>query len=332
MFLLPLLFGALGLFESSAQKTSVPDRPRVLQISGERKMSVPTFAAWGYPKSDVDGHLFFNLDDGPMSSTVLEVNPESSDHPKIYKLPKDVSEQVYFLSYSVTPTGAVWMIANRKDFSGLEAFEISSSGDVKQHARVEVPLTVNITDFQALENRLFMVGFYSERAPVGQQGQPFSGIFDENGKLITAFSHNIDMSNVSIGSATSHAHEGTLVADPAGNIYFLNQTRIFVLNSAGELKQKISFKKPTPEWLPVNLSVSGNLLAVWLQKAMAEKEPDRRTKWSFLVIDLATREPIGWYEPDPAGGNGAIGFSRDEGFKFIQAEGGNFKIVYEQRR
>jgi hypothetical protein len=332
LFALTLLLISGGQFSSSPTVPKLPEHPRTLEISRETKLGVPGFGYWGWPKSSEDGHLFFNIDEPTsMASAVLELAPSSSDAKK-YSLPPDVANKYNFVKFSVTPSGAVWFLTCRKDALDVHAMEIDSDGELGADLKLHLPRGLEPTDFLALEDgRFVIVGFYNEQATEDKRGQPFSRIFDKNGDATGGFKFRKGekLPEVDLAKIRSGPHNGALVQGSDGTLYLLNGTRIYLINPAGEITREIKFDVPADNLVPVNLSVSGNLVAVWLSK----EDKEHQVSFNFLLIDLTNREVIGWYEPDPKGTNNmVVGFSREQGFLFLQKIGADWNLVTEQRK
>lgn len=329
-FSLALLLGLAGQFSSSPSIPTLPEHPRTLEISSVVKMEVPAFSYSGLPKQNEDGHLFFEADSGGMMKTVVEIDPSTSDA-KRYRLPADVADQYNFVKFSVTVTGEVWFLTCRKDGVVVHAMEIDSNGKLATDVKLDWPDGVEPTDFQVIRDGHFLIaGYFADQAAPEKRGQPFTGVFDKNGNLTGGlkFKKGDTLPKIDLASAPARPHNGAVLQGSDGTIYFLNGSRIYLVNSSGEVTRTITFEIPADDLTPRNLSLSGNLIAVWLSRLAK----DHRLSYNFLVIDLATGEVTGWYKPDPRGTDIAVGFSREEGFMFLRSVSGDLQLLIEQRK
>jgi hypothetical protein len=330
LFALTLLVGLAGQFSPSPSTPKLPEHPRTLEISGEVKTGVPGFNYWGFPKQSDDGRLFFEQDGGGMEGAVVEIDPSTSDV-KRYKLPADVADKYRIVKYSVTPNGDVWFMTCRKDALIVHAMEIDSSGGLAADTKLDWPEGVEPTEFQALQDGRFIVaGYHGKQAVPEERGQPFTGVFDKNGNLTGGlrFKKGDGLPKMDLATTTTKPHSGALVQGLDGTLYFLNGPRVYLVNASGKVTRTIKFDIPADDLIPRSLSVSGNLLAVWLCKSSKRSQ----LSFSFLVIDLTSDEVIGWYAPDPEGPETPVGFSRDDGFMFLKNDGVDWKLLMEQRK
>lgn len=177
---------------AAGQARSAP-QPQLLEPSGEKVLSVPAFGFFGTARSDSAGDVFIHP--APFEETYILKISQSSET-AVYKLPPDVASKTSFYDYSVTPSGAVWVLVNETGSPQLRAVELDGEGRIKSTIRLEMPNAVEATNFLALENDFVIVsGSYTDDAPKGLSGHRFLGLFDNSGNLVRNITNGLEPAN-----------------------------------------------------------------------------------------------------------------------------------------
>jgi len=313
-----LFSGTLGLAAAQA----IPE-PKVFPVSSAKELGIPFFPSFGFPQSDRDGDLFFHVGAGVYSDATLLKLSHSSWDPTLFKLPAELARDYNFYDYSVSPAGDVWMLANSEE-PGFLAVEFDKSGQVKEQTHLDIAIDeIDIGEFAALDNSvLLMSGVYGAKAAPGLRGHSLLALFDgSSGKKLRDVQDPFRPADPAEKPAAMH--EGAMVAAPDSNIYLLHQSQILVVNAGGEVTRRISFKKPKPGLLAANLSVSTGRAAVWL----SEVDKTNHVVLSFLVLDLATGKPLGWYSAPDSGNALSIGFSDTNSLAFLGRKEGKLVLI-----
>ena len=313
----------------SAAAPTVRLKPVPLRVAAVRNLGVPIFPWFGLPQTDQDGDLFFHVGGTTFNEASIMKLSHSSSAPTVYKLPPDIKSKYSFDEFTVTPGGIVWMLANNM-VPELVAVEFNANGEVRGKTLLDLDLNeVDIHGFSALDTGgVVIAGRYNNKAPLKLRSHSFLALFDGNsGKRIRELT---DTFPVARGSEESTlAHQGETVTGDDGNIYVLDGSRMVVVRPGGEIGRRISFRKPDPALLTMQVRVSGGAAAVWL--GMLNNQTGT-VEFSFLVLDLSNGRPIGWFTA-PEGFEGqAVGFSRSAGFQFLRRKEGHFEIVATELR
>lgn len=303
-----------------------PLQPRTLLVSSNKGLGIPPFGFHGFAKSDQNGNIYVRLTEEYAPSAVLKISVSTSE-PTLYSLSTEMRDKFNVLDFSVTPTGSVRVLTDTADHSKTVVFEFNGKGEVKGRIDFELPAGVNIYDFLASDHGLLLLwGLYGETAAKELKGHSFVGVFDETGVLVKKMNENLGGSDLS-QMAQAPMERGATVGED-GSFYLLGSKQIVVLSPAAELVRRIPVAKPAAELRMAGLFVSGGLAAIRL----AHLEKDHRVSFTFLVLDLSTRQTVGWYSTDPSIQDGAVAFSRTEGFTFYQIEQEKVHLVTARLR
>ena len=299
--------------------------PRQLVITRTASLDVPSFSHFGLPVPDNDDDLFFHLGDVFTDATIMKL-AHSSWEPTLYKLPADIQHDKYvFYEFAVTPSGELWILANRGP--ELLAAEFDSHGQMTAKSILDLSLTdVKINDFAALDNDvLFFAG-----ATVGKDaGRPFAALVDgASGKSIRTW-HDVFSSAKAGTKGAVPVHAGNASVGDDGNIYLLNESEVVAINTAGEIVRRVKFVKPGQSLIPFLVRASAGYAAVWLRTA---PHNDHGFEMSYLVLDLSSGKTMGWYAPPPDLKAPAMSFSRNNGFEFLVGKNGRLNLTRAELR
>jgi hypothetical protein len=97
-----------------------------------------------------------------------------------------------------------------------------------------------------------------------------------------------------------------------------------VISESGRIMRRIRFQKPGGV-SAVKIAVSQNLLSIWLLKAGEKKSVTA----DYLVLDLFTGKPFGYYVAGKELGSAAIAvsFTSHEGFTFFDTQNGHVDFI-----
>jgi len=306
--------------------------PILLHASSEKPLNVPSFSFFGKPQSDDRGDIFIHP--GTYEEVnILKVTPSSET--AVYKLPDALAQKYSFDNFSVTPSGVVWALVwlwagdKRTGSAELRAIEFDSDGEAKNPVRLDLPNDVEASRFLALDSGvLFVGGNYTEKANARQRSQPFLGIFDSSGRLLKSLTANLPSSD-SVKVPMGQVREGACATSEDGNAYFLGGNSVLTLTPGGDVSKRTQFKKPAPGLIAAGLRVSNGWAAIEFETPKA----DNTIESSFLVIELATGNVMGWYKPDEDIHGGSAAFSPNDGLTFLVYEqGGKAKLVQTKLR
>jgi len=249
-----------------------------------------------------------------------------ADDTVVYKLTDAQAKKYTFYDFGVTPSGTVWALIDEMGSPELEAVEFRSKGEAKTPIHLDLPENVQATRFLALDSGVLLVaGNYTDKAPESKRRKSFLGIFNDSGGLLRDLRDNIPASNL-VKAPGGELREGACTAGDDGNAYFLGKDSIVSITAGGEIGKPVHFSKPIPDLVAAGLYISRGWAAIRFHKNNINQTVEK----SFLVIELATGETMGWYKP-PAGYND-VGFSANEGFTFFGNDHGKMKLVQAKLR
>ena len=311
-------------FECKAQQP--PSQPRVLISSSDTATNISGFSFYGFAKSDSAGNMYVRPDPGHTPAAVLRISASTSEM-TLYSVPSEIRDKVNVLDFAVSPAGKVWVLSDSHDHGKTCAFAFDSKGEVNSRTDFSLPPGVNIYSFLASDREVLLVsGNYGTIAAKELQGQPYVALFDPSGsvlRMLRNVSEEIDLRQM--GSVP--IEEGSAV-DEDGSFYLLNSHEITVISPAGEVSNRIPVSKPDGDLRVAGMYVSEGLAAVRL----ARLKKDHHVTFTYSVIDLSSKRPIGLYVADPTIGDTAVGFSRAEGFTFYQLEQRTVHLIRAQLR
>lgn len=311
-----LLTVTLGARATQAQ---MPPQLRPLGAVTDENTGVPYFGYNNFAKSDNRDNLYFQPVES--STAVLKLSA-SSFEPTPYRLPDDLKEKLNFLDFAVTPGGTVWVLADSLDHAGTSALEFNSKGTLGRRIDLDLASGVNIHNFLASDQGILLLsGIYGEVADKALRGHRFAVLFDQSGKLVKKLGEEgspVDLSRLREGPL-----EGGATTGEDGSFYLLDADHLIVLNPAGVVVDRIAITKPRADLGTAGLYVSEGLAAIRLVKLAK----DHSVTMTYLVVDLSTKENVGWYGGDTSMGDDAVGFSRKAGFILFHAEQGMVHLI-----
>jgi hypothetical protein len=317
----------LLLFSVSHKRGEVPPLPprRVLNVSGTAKLEVRSFAAFGEPRSDDRGNLYFHAATRSYNNSALIGISRTDAQPKFLLLPDEFAKKTSFESFFVTPSGTVYLVAETHEQSRI-VFEFDSDGELAHHTALNSPPDVSLGAVAAFEDgNFFASGYYGSKASPTLRGKPFVGIFDSSGTLIRELSNSRIATSANLGQSPTTAKPSELWSclGDDGNLYFLASDQILVISESGGIVRRIKFPKPEKA-SATRLEVSGGLGAVWLED---DSGPNQTIRLQLETIDLSTGKATALYSPSEELGNNAVSFSRTEGFVFMRWQDGKVVLL-----
>ena len=319
-----LAFFAFAITISSVcVSAQAPPQPRTLLAFSNHATSVPGFGFYGFAKSDNAGNMYVHPTEGFTQAAVLRIS-SSKYEPTTYTLPREMRDKYNILDFAVSPGGSVWALADSSDHTAVVVFAFDSKGETKGRIGFGLPRGVNIYTFLASDGEVFLLsGNYGDMAAKELQGQPYIGLFDQSGnllRLLRGVSDTVDLKEM----GSFPLESGSAVGED-GSFYLLDAKQITVLNPAGEVASRIPVSKPASDLRMAGMYVSGGLATIRL----ARLNKDHSVHFSYLVMDLFSKQTIGWYVADSSIGY-LVGFSRTEGFTFEHLEQGTIHLIQAQ--
>lgn len=242
--------------------------------------------------------------------------------PALYKLPKKDSKAPAFISYSVTPSGKVWVLAQNKE-GVYQVFGFDSDTDEPSETNVRVPAHVFAVGFTVAEDGRFLFsGFFDQQAAKDLQGRRYVALFDSSGRVVK----NLDSAEfkaVKLGDVGKKVLNSAVAIGSDGNFYFSSEDTIQVFSPGGDFVRSLPFDKPDPDATTWWLAPSGGLISVEFTKTSKGGDVEMQ----FLVLDEATGRPYGFYVPSSELGNNAVCFASATGFKFLRVSDGKLHFL-----
>jgi hypothetical protein len=293
---------------------------RMLTLSSERALEVPAFSFYGHGQCDAEGNLYFQIDvDGTISNgRVLKIEPSSSE-PTLFNMPSLASKS-YFINFSVSPSGAVWMLVGQQHKVFVLAFD--SAGEPLHTIEINIPEHLKVEDFAVSDTgTIFLSGYFDSTSQPELQGNTYAALYNSLGKEITRIAESlpkIDIQSVKM-------HDGNVSLGDDRNFYLLDADAILVFSNAGTVIRTLHFKKAASDYAATKAAISGGYVAIWLQKTAS----NGALVYKFLVLDASTGEQMAVYEPAAELGNTPVCFSKKNGFVFYRNKDGrvNLKIA-----
>ena len=308
-------------FEALGLPLDDGDHPRILLASSDSATNIPGFGYYDFAKSDSAGNMYVHPTQGYTPAPVLRISASTSVI-TAYNFPAELRDKVNVLDFGVTPFGGVWVLTDSADHSETVAFAFDSKGEVRSRTNFSLPPGVNIYSFLVSNSEsLLLSGTYGQMAVKELQGQPYVALFDRSGNLLRALHNVTDRTDLAqMGSVPQE--NGSAVGED-GSFYLLDAKQVTVLNPAGEIDRRIPVSKPAPDLRMAGIYVSGGLAAIRL----ARLRKDHTVTFNYMVINLSSKQTLGWYVGDPSIGDNAVGFSRAEGFTFSHMEKGVIHLI-----
>jgi hypothetical protein len=273
--------------------------------------------------SDDSGNLYFRPSAANDQLAIFKLSPQNESNSKIIPVSSEGLDGYYFVDYSVTRSGSLYILAEDVKHQ-FHILSFDSDGQVKHKEKLETPAYLLVVDFAVFENgTILATGYYERDAPAPVHGKSYAALFDQSGQLLKDMT-----SRFSVEDASSEPN-GPLAHIPMrpgsdGYLYLLKPSSVLVVSPGGEVVRRLKLVNPEPESVAIDLEVSDGLILIELGDKPA---PGKRVNPRYLVIDAVTGKRYGYYRaPDEI--NGMLGhFSRDEGLTFITSDRGNIKLV-----
>lgn len=312
-----LAFLSLLWTNSLAQNNS----SRLLTLSSERMLEVPAFSFYGHGQCDAQGDLFFQIDiDGAIShGRILKLEPASSE-PTLFNMPATLPAKSYFINFSVSPSGTVWMLVGQGH--RVYVIEFDSAGEPQHTVEINIPEHLRIEDFAVSDARIiFLSGYFDSTAGHELQGNPYAALYDSLGKETSRVGESLPKIDMQV----LKMHEGAVSVGDDRNFYLLHSDAVVVFSSTGRVVRKLPFKKAASDYAATKAAVSGGYISIWLQKTGG----NGALTYEFLVLDANSGEQIAVYEAATDLGNTPVCFSRKDGFVFYRNKDGrvNLKVA-----
>jgi hypothetical protein len=112
-------------------------------------------------------------------------------------------------------------------------------------------------------------------------------------------------------------------------MYILQAGQVVVVSTLGKIIRRIRFHKPEGT-IASKIAVSQNLISIWLlREGPKEKMQKQDVTAEYLVLDILTGKPFGYYVPGKALGKAAVAvtFAGREGFTFFDTENGHVELI-----
>ncbi len=231
-----------------------------------------------------------------------------------------------FEDFSVTPSGQVLILCQQTDQNSY-VLRFSSQGTLQEKIILDMPESTSTESFAAFDSGAFLISaYYIADAPAQLRGKSFVALFDGSGKMRKKFNSD---DGVDLKSVSQHISEGGATVGPDGNIYVLQPGQVLVISESGKILRRIKFQKPDSSFA-TKIAVSQNLLSIWLLKeGPKQKMAKQAASAEYLVLDLITGKPFGFYVPAKELGEAAIAvaFSSQEGFTFFDTQDGHVELI-----
>jgi hypothetical protein len=166
------------------------------------------------------------------------------------------------------------------------------------------------------------------------RGEPFTAIFDMNGKLIKPLSFTGDTKlkpDAKPGYGNEAIQLGEVAPADDGNIYLMRAAEkplIFVISPAGEVVRKLTLEPPGKEYHGGHFSVAGGKIVMEFFKPNHDKQNSGTNL--FSLYDAETGERQLDYDPPPEGGIFAC-YTPNQ-FTFVGVQKSGLSIVHAVTR
>jgi hypothetical protein len=294
---------------------------RVLQVGSTQSMEAPPFSFYGPAQSDKAGNLFFHINAGSYRRPVVLKLDRGSGDPTLYSLDDTDMQKAVFQEFSVTPAGQVSILCQKTD-GKFYVLRFSSKGTLLEKIPMDLPEQLSLESLAAFDSGTFLLsGFYLGDAPAELRGKGFMALFDESGKMRKKFS---GAESVELKTVSQRISQGGATVGPDGNIYLLQANQVLVIAESGKIIRRIRYQKPGGA-SAAKIAVSQNLVSIWLLKVGEKKNVTA----DYLVLDLFTGKPFGYYVAGQELGSAAIAvsFTSHEGFTFFDTQNGHVDLI-----
>jgi len=300
--------------------------PATLRMASSVPWTVPPFQSHGDALCDADGNLYFDVWSGKPPTVVLKVAHDSSKY-ELYGLPPaPAGNDTGRLRYSVTADGKLRVLGYITPTTmgklappgWAYVFTYGSEPNNPSKAQLDLPEQFHPDYFAAFESgAILLTGYFPEQADKRLRGKIYTAVFQASGKLAAEVTG--DYGKVALATMNRKLREGGIASGDDGFLYVLRSDSVLVVSESGSIVRKLPLKKTDPEFAATQIYVSGGVVVVGLAKGEGLGKPVRD---QFLAMNASTGERMGPYEPEPALGNNAVCFSRDEGLTFWTVKDG----------
>jgi len=313
-----LLLFALGVGDVPAQKTSEPVSYTLQETSSSRE-SIPLIGFWQPVRCDSDGNIYMRVDAGGglNKSPVWKVSTEGEKLAE-FSLPVELAKKLLFAGFYPV-SGHLYELAY--DQSNTYVLTLGDDGTLISKTVIAAPNGFRPDVMAAFLSGEFFVG--GEVRGSTPNPRRYSGVFDANGKLIRALEPPED--NAGEGQQSSKLSPVAATGQD-DNVYFLSDTDVEVISTAGKQVRKFGVKA-AGGYTPTNLHISGSLVSVVLSKA----DETHHVKSIFQTYDAATGSPIAQYVPSGLP-NAPLCFSAAEGYSFFKVKSGRLEVIHAWRQ
>lgn len=177
----------LWSFRIVAAQSRYESQPTELRSSSEHPLPLGDFTYSGAAQCDADGNLYYrpdaDLKDYRNTNGLLRIDPIKGTT-TTFILPPDLRHEDSFISHSVTRSGRVWVLLQQGAGDYL-AVNWNSDGNIEHRIKLAVPSQVFANWFVVADDGIFLLGgLYPDDDPRQElRGQPFFGVFDQNGNV-----------------------------------------------------------------------------------------------------------------------------------------------------
>lgn len=314
---LSMLLTLLTAFAHSADLPTL----KYLATSEKHLTSIPSFESYGNTLSNQDGNLYFHVDTGNHPDPVImRLTPDQ--HSTLMKAPSGGENDFQLAAFSVTPAGTLWILCNDGNHRDTRsAFAFDSDGRVRSTVKLDLPATVDITDFGVFDRgTMFVAGYFNRSATKAQQGKGYAALFGPTGVLtrtLDAKTGNVDLAKVAL-----QLHQGDATVGNDGRLYFLSGSTLLSISEAGAVTNSFRIENPQ-QFTATKVMYSEG----WLCIVLSQPQSTGPLLSQYLVLDASTGQLIGRYEPTPELGNDAVAFSRRDGITFRSENGGRVEFL-----
>jgi hypothetical protein len=318
LFIFNLLLGSVPF----GQQPAAPEA-KILKPSSSHVTTIPTFGAFLPAQCDGAGNLYFHLDRGNASynqGVIMKVELDS-ETPTLYRLDSNLVNKTVFVSFYVTSLGKVWFLVQSDD--GISVVGFDSDGSVRSNVLLSESRDVKPLSFAISEHGVAVVaGYYDSQASEQFRGRSVAALYDQTGRMRRDLTEG-KVTGVDPVEITKTVADGGATVGPDGNFYFLRANEIVVISETGDVVRQLNFTRPQAHATVRQIAVSDGLLSIAFRKPGTE----RVMQAEYLVIDAATGNESGLYEPASELGNNSVCFSRRNGYEFFRVEQGYVKFV-----
>ena len=217
---------------------------RTLQVTSTRVLTVPAFGFWGLPLCDDAGDLYFQPS-GKADSAIFKLSQPDESNSRMFQIPSEGSESDSLIDYTVTPSGALYVLAQDVK-QKFHVYSFEPDGGVKHNVKLETPDYALLVDFAVFDNDTILgTGYYQRDAPGTLHGKSYAVLFDQSGQLLKDMTSRFSLDATS-SDQTGPLNHISIRPGKDGNLYLLGSSAVLVISPSGEIIRRIKFVKPDP--------------------------------------------------------------------------------------